>query len=166
MKKLFIVTFLSFSILYGHDGHEEGLQSWTQWIGGFHLIFLHFPLALIPMTAVSEVLFTVYRRPIYDDASRFMLTAAAILAIPTALLGLIYRTTADYDGLLAQFVWWHQWLGIATAVLACFAVYLRERTGRGALYIASLVLLFLLVNITGFFGGGLTFGPDRMYPPI
>ena len=146
-----------------HSGGRP--QSWIQWVGGFHLIFLHFPIALIAMTGVSELLFIWRRRPIYDSASRFMIIAAAVLAIPTALLGLVYSYTATYSGLLADFIWWHMWLGISTGIFSIFVVFLRERKGIGKFYYVCLFLLFLLVNVTGYLGGGMTFGPYHMYPP-
>lgn len=194
MYKIFILSILclfSFTILYSHEGHKEiekkeaiqentpsiqdqspitqfegRPQSWTQWIGSFHFIFLHFPIALIAMTAISEFLFAWSSRPIFDYAARFMLISAAILAIPTALLGLIYSYTSTYTGLLADFVWWHMWTGISTAIFAIIVASLRERYGTTKLYYACLVLLFLLVNITGFLGGGMTFGPYHMHPPL
>jgi hypothetical protein len=43
---------------------------------------------------------------------------------------------------------------------------IREVFGIGRLYYGSLFLLFLLVNIAGFFGGGVTFGPYHMHFPI
>lgn len=192
--KYFVVLFfvLSFTFLFGHEEHkgmkeaetmQESVhptqgeqptvkqfggrpQNWAQWIGGFHFILLHFPLALIAMTAFSELLFAYYHRPIFDYASRFMLIAAAILAVPTALLGLIYSYTATYSGLLADFVFWHMWAGLTTAGLAIFVAFLRERYGRVKLYYTCLIILFLLVNITGFLGGGMTFGPYHMLPPL
>ncbi len=194
MNKIFILSLLclmSFTFLFGHEGHKEmhenksikesvqttqdqpavklyegRPQSWTQWIGSFHFIFLHFPIALIVMTVISEILFAWYVSPIFDYASRFMLFAAAISAIPTALLGLTYSYTASYNGLLADFVWWHMWFGSATAVFAIFVAFMRERLGISKLYYTSLVLLFLLVNVTGFLGGGMTFGPYHMHPPL
>jgi uncharacterized membrane protein len=139
--------------------------TWTQWIGSFHFIFLHFPIALIAMTLISELLFAWYVSPIFDYASRFMLIAAAILAFPTVLLGLIYSYTATYSGILADFVWWHMWLGFATAIFAIFVVFVREYWGISKLYYTCLILLFLLVNVTGYLGGGMTFGPYHMLPP-
>jgi uncharacterized membrane protein len=141
-------------------------QSWMQWIGGFHFIFLHFPIALIAMTTISEILFAWSTRPIFDYASRFMLISAAVLAVPTALLGLTYSYTATYNGVLADFVWWHMWLGFTTAIFAIFVAFIRERWGISKLYYTCLVLLFFLVNITGFLGGGMTFGPYHMHPPL
>jgi uncharacterized membrane protein len=141
-------------------------QIWAQWIGGFHFILLHFPIALIAMTAISELLLIWYRRAIFNYAARFMVIAAAILAAPTALFGLIYSYTVSYEGLLAGFLWWHMWTGIATAACAIFVALLRERYGTAKLYYTCLVFLFLLVNTTGFLGGGLTFGPYHMLPPL
>lgn len=195
MNKIYILSLLcllSFAFLFGHEGHKqmdenkpmkenvqtiqstpsaeqhEGSrpQSWMQWIGSFHFIFLHFPIALIAMTVISELLFTWYASPIFDYASRFMLIAAAILAVPTALLGLTYSYTAIYTGILADFVWWHMWSGFATAIFSIFVVFLRESYGRKHFYYTCLFLLFLLVNITGFLGGEMTFGPYHMLPPL
>ncbi len=192
---LSVLYLLTFTLLYSHEGHKvmekqetkqetmpESVhptqdhptikqfggrpQTWMQWIGGFHFIFLHFPLALIAMTAVSELFFAWHHLPIFDYSSRFMLISAAILSVPTALLGLIYSYTAVYSGLLADFVWWHMWAGISTAVFAIVVAFLRERYGKNKLYYTCLVLLFLLINVTGFLGGGMTFGPYHMHPPL
>lgn len=192
--KLLVALFLilNFTFLFGHEGHssqkekrqesvsfssiqeeeEEPMMkqfgrplSWAQWIGSFHFTFLHFPIALIVMTAISELLFALKRKLIYDFAARFMLISAAIFAVPTAIFGLVYSYTASYEGLFATFVWRHMWLGIATAVIAIIVAVLRERYGVSLLYYACLVILFLSVNITGFLGGGMTFGPYNMLPP-
>lgn len=186
-----LLCMLCFAVLFGHEEHKSMEESktpqesitpssgqptvkhfggrpltWTQWVGSFHFIFLHFPLALIAMTAISEFLFTWFQRPIFDYAARFMLIAAAVFSVPTALLGLTYSYTASYSGILADFIWWHMWFGIATAVFAIIVAFLRERLGRSKFYFTSLFLLFLLVNITGYLGGGMTFGPYHMYPPL
>ena len=194
MNKSFVLSILcllTFTLLFGHEGHKEmekqetiqesfhptqeeptvkhfggRPQNWMQWIGGFHFIILHFPIALISMTVISELLFAYYLKPIFDYASRFMLITAAITAIPTALFGLIYSYTASYEGLLADFVWWHMWLGITTAIFAIIVAFFRERKGTTKTYYACFFLLFLLVNITGMLGGGMTFGPYHMLPPI
>lgn len=185
------VCLFNFTILYSHEGHKEmerkearqesshstqdqptveqfggRPKNWTQWIGSFHFIFLHFPIALIAMTAISELLYAWYNKPIFDYAALFMLISAAILAIPTAILGLTYSYTAIYTGVLADFVWWHMWTGILTAVFAIIVAFLRAQYGITNFYYICLIFLFLLVNITGFLGGGMTFGPYHMYAPL
>lgn len=184
-KQMILCLFclFSFTFLYCHEGHKHQEANTTEHknttpasdespvnqvdgttltlmksIGSYHFIFLHFPIALISMTAISELLFTWSQKPIFDDASRFMLISAAVFSVPTALLGLTYSFTAAYSGLLADLIFWHMWLGITTAALAIFTASLREFLGRSKLYYISLTLLFLLVNITAFFGGKMTFG--------
>lgn len=188
MKLFFFLCFISFSlVLFAHEGHQEKKhipekeniqekvkqsdeggrpQNWMQWIGSLHLIFLHFPVALINMVAISELIFIIYRTPIFEFASRFMLIAAAIIAPPTALLGLIYSYSASYYGLMEIFLWWHMWFGISTAIFTIVLTFIRERFGISKLYYICLFLLFLMINVTGFFGGGMTFGPFHMHPPL
>lgn len=169
----------------GHEGHEgyeekkvtavenihENVQkkvaeaapegrstTWIQWIGSFHLIFVHFPIALINMLAISELLLIRYKEPIFEYSSRFLLISVAILAPPTALLGLIYSYSAPYEGLMAIFLWWHMCFGILTAILAITAAIIRQRKGLTQPYYACLLLLFIAVNAAGYFGGEMTFG--------
>ncbi|HEV8051354.1 MAG TPA: DUF2231 domain-containing protein [Parachlamydiaceae bacterium] len=194
MKLFFFLVFISFSlVLFSHEGHHEQKQMknkeivqekenvqventqsiegsrtlmWAQWLGSFHFIFLHFPIALINVVAISELLFAIYKKPMFEISSRFMLIVAAIITPPTALLGLIYSYSASYDGLMETFLWWHMWFGISTAIFTIAVLYIRERVGISKLYYSFLILLFLMINITGFFGGGMTFGLSLMYPPF
>ncbi|MBA3722039.1 MAG: hypothetical protein H0W88_06530 [Parachlamydiaceae bacterium] len=193
MKLFFLICFISFSlVLFAHEGHHEQKQmqkeniqekesiqekvkqsneggrpiTWLQWLGSFHMIFLHFPIALINMVAISEFLFTIYKKPMFEISSHFMLIAAAIIAPPTAILGLIYSYSASYSGLMETFLWWHMWFGISTAIFTIAVLFIRERFGISRLYYSCLILLFLMINITGFFGGGMTFGPYHMHPPL
>lgn len=169
---------ISFFVM-AHEGHEEkriftsesvqndlknisqeGLNNtWSQSIGSFHLILLHFPIALINMLAVSEVLLALFRRPIFEFSSKFLVISAAILSLPTAVLGFIFSYSASYEGVMQTFLFWHMCLGILTAITAISVAIFRESLGVGKIYYGGLFLLFLLVNLAGFFGGKITFGP-------
>jgi len=144
--------------ILAHAGHELGKISheWIEWIGGIHLIILHFPIALINMLVIAEILFLYYKKPIFEFSSRFMLLSSAILSPPTAILGYIYSYSAPYTGLTETFLFWHMWFGIATATCVVFLPFINSRSKT--YYLISLILLFILINITGFFGGGVTFG--------
>ncbi len=193
MKFLFLCFFISFGFaVFAHEGHQEQMQqkehvqekkediteknkqsdtggrplTWWQWVGTFHLIFLHFPIALINMVIISELLFALFKKTMFEISSRFMLIAAAIVATPTALLGLVYSYSATYHGIMETFLWWHMWFGISTAIFAIAVTLIREYFGVNWLYYSCLALLFLMINITGFFGGGMTFGPYHMHPPL
>lgn len=184
MRRFILLCFLLLSFLvFAHEAHQvpkptsENVQTtemiqagrpttWLQWIGSFHLILLHFPIALINMLAISELLLGLLKRPIFDFSSRFLIVSAAILTPLTSLLGLIYSFSAAYEGLMETFLFWHMWFGISTAIVTVIAAYIRERLGRTTAYLFCLILLLLMVNITGFFGGGMTFGPYQLLPPL
>lgn len=170
-----VVLACGFLFLFGHEEHNNqadaawqessvstneaiGENSLIAKVGSLHLILLHFPIALIFMTVVSEFLFVRTSNAVYDHASRFMLVAAAITAIPTAIFGLIYSYAFSYTGESADTVFWHMWFGISTAILAIVVSYIREYVGISRLYYFTLFILFLIMNITGYFGGVLTFG--------
>ncbi len=180
MRLLFLLYFLTLNCLVlAHEGHHktesafENVQdseeldlSWTEWIGSYHLVFLHFPIALINMLAISECLFAWYRKPIFEFSSRFMLISAAIISPFTALLGLIYSYAVSYEGLMKTFLTWHMWFGISTAILTIALALIREQMGISKLYYVCLVLLVLMINITASFGGGMSFGTSYMHPPL
>lgn len=142
-----------------------------KWVGNFHLILLHFPIALITMAAVSELLFFWYGNPLFDQASRFMVLAAAVTVIPTVLTGLAYGYNVPYEGVMASYFWWHRFFGIFTALLAILTAVLREFSPQKsscprAPYYLCLFLLFISVNVTAFLGGSLTFGIGHLWPPF
>ncbi len=180
--KLFILFLLSICFLEAHNGHHESYPLFSaepelfsdsqtpdrfanvlNQIGRFHLILLHFPIALIIMTVVAEWLWIWFRNPIFEHAARFMILAAAILAPPTALLGLAFGYGQTYEGLSLDLYIWHRYFGLVTAGLAIIAAILRERYARQntpslVSYYLCLFLLFISVSLTGAFGGGLSFG--------
>lgn len=188
MRLIFSLLFICFSLsALAHEGHHKDIseqelvqkngeqvdesvggkpQTWTQWIGSFHLVLVHFPIALINMVIISELLLARSGKPMFEFSSRFMLIAAAIISTPTAILGFVFSYSSVYEAMMAPFLWWHMWLGICTALLTIVVAAMRERYGVDNLYYVFLVILVLLVNLTGFFGGGMVFGPYHMYPPL
>ncbi len=145
-----------------------GYEKWIKWIGNFHPIVLHFPIALIIMTAIAEFIGIKNRSPIFQQAARFMLIAAAITAVPTMLLGLAYGYDMHFDTIHPQLFWWHRFLGISTTVLAFITVCFKELHIRKGICVAayriSLALLVVLVTATGYLGGEMTFGLFHLYP--
>lgn len=138
---------------------------WLAAIGRLHLLFLHFPIALIIMTVVAEWLWIWFANPVFNHAARFMIVAAAAFAIPTALLGLAFGYSQNYEGIALDLYAWHRYFGFLTAGLAVIAAILRERHVKEystslASYYICLFFLFLSVSLTGALGGSLTFGLD------
>ena len=137
------------------------LKNYIEWIGNFHFVFLHFPIALIIMTGFAELFFAYTGKVFYSHAARFMLIAAAIFAIPTALSGL----ALGWDATETSDLYWHRILGIFTALFALFTLFLREK-GFKRSYKLALLILFISVNITASIGGEMTFGEGFLNPPF
>lgn len=179
-----LLLLLSISLfLQAHEGHEHlssfaadssfGSQmdislrfiSWLHGIGRFHFLFLHFPIALIVMTAVAELLWLWFKNPLFAHAARFMILSAALFALPTAFLGFAFSYGQHYEGLPLDLFLWHRYFGCFTTGLALIAAILRERYVRQQAaslisYYVCLFFLFISVSLTGAFGGSLTFGLD------
>ena len=120
------------------------------------------------MTAIAELIGIKSRSPIFKQAARFMIIAAAITALPTALLGLAYGYDVSYDETLSLLFWWHRFLGLSTVALAiitvCFKeLHIRKKIGA-APYAISLALLVILVTTTGYLSGEMTFGLFHLLP--
>lgn len=151
--------------LMGDTKTSDRLTSWLNEIGRFHLLMVHFPIALITMTVVAECLWIWFKNPIFDHAARFMILSAAIFAVPTALLGLAFGYGQNFEGLSLELYVWHRYFGLLTVGLVIIAAILRERYVRQMAsslisYYICLFILFICVSLTGAFGGGLAFGLD------
>lgn len=175
MKKYFLLfSFFIFFILSlaAHEGHEAiqgeeaasgGWISLVLWLGRLHLVFLHFPIALIIMTAISEILFVWYANPLFDHASRFMIVAAAVWAPITALFGFALGFGQFYEGWMNDIYAWHRYFGVVTTILVWWAAtlreqYVRQKTSSLRSYYICLFFLVVCVNLTGLLGGTLAFG--------
>jgi len=154
---------------HGAAGHDTGYEKFIKWIGNFHPIANHFPIALIIMTGFSEFFAKRSSLPIFDHSSRFMMIAAAVTATPAALFGLAYGYEASYTGTLIDVFWWHRFFGISTAILAVITVllkelYIRKKIEKKGYYYTSLIVTLLFVTTAGYLGGEMTFGLNHLFP--
>lgn len=145
---------MMFEIFLAHEGHNSSID-----LGQLHFAFLHFPIALVTMTLLSEILYTWTRNILYEYASFFMLMAAACLVLPTLIFGQILgnNLSESYVGISTVLYPWHQIFGYATTFLVIITALLRLKE-RDFLYLSFLVLSFLSMSISGFLGGALSFG--------
>lgn len=156
--------------------HEENvleknpIEKAIMWLGNLHLVFLHFPIALIIMTVVAELLFFIYGADLFNQASRFMIVAAAITVIPTVLFGFAYAYGVSYEGESFIFFSLHEFFGLLTGALTLLTAALKEeyvetRRGSKQIYYGCLFFAFITVNLAGIFGGILTFGTEGLALP-
>jgi uncharacterized membrane protein len=167
---VFLAMVICTHFLEGHEGHTaigsnagENLIDWILKLGELHLVFLHFPIALITMTVLAEILFKSHGNPLYENAARFMLISAAVLTPITALFGFALGFGQFYEGTMNDIYSWHRYFGIVTTILVLWAARLRENYIAGKAlnlrsYYICLFFLFIAVNLTGLLGGALAFG--------
>ena len=137
------------------------LERTLLWLGAFHPMIVHFPIAFFPAALFTAVVGR--RRPAFGAPVQFLVVAGGIVAPIAALLGWFNAgfELVDNDKLLLV----HRWLGTAMGVgglaLAVWA-WRRPWEDRGAGMILSLTVMTIAIAVQGWFGGALVYGMEHM----
>src|SRR5262245_1132062 len=100
------------------------MQDFIYFLGRFHVLALHLPIALI---LVAVLLDWVARRPRYRQlaaAAPFLWGAAALTAVVTAVLGYMHLSKGAFSGPVAGA---HRFFGTTVAVLTVVLWWLCSR---------------------------------------
>jgi uncharacterized membrane protein/mono/diheme cytochrome c family protein len=132
-------------------------------LGPFHLIAVHFPIALLIAAAVAEFRSMVYGSRTPTPAVRFCVLLGSVSAVITASLGWIHA--ANGHGLGAtEILSLHRWIGTTAAAWSVGTVLVSERDERRGVrslwFRVWLFLAALVVAAAGHFGGMLVHGVD------
>jgi uncharacterized membrane protein len=142
------------------DGIERA--SWAQFIGRFHLLTVHFPIALILVVPVLEWAGRDPRFPYLRASVDFVLGLAMFSSLAAALLGWCLARSGAYAGRL---VTQHMWGGVSVAA-ACWLCWMLRGYLRGPrldfVYALALVATVGLVSWTGYRGGQLSQGENHL----
>ncbi|MDB5309019.1 MAG: hypothetical protein JWO38_3221 [Gemmataceae bacterium] len=134
-----------------------------RWLGKFHLLVLHFPIALVVVAGIAELLSARKPGRVPSESVRFCLWLAAIGAVPTAALGWLYAAAGNGAG-SPQLLTIHRWLGTTTALwIVATAVCAERDVRRGARSRRTRLMLaagVLLTGATAHLGGLLDRGID------
>ena len=135
----------------------------TVFLGRFHPLLVHFPIALLLAAAAGEVGSIGRRARQPAPAVHFCVLLGAISAIVSAVLGWLHAASGyglDSPSILT----WHLRCGTATAVvsaiLAVLSVIEQRRGVRSWWFRLLLLLVALLVAVAGYLGGRLAYGDD------
>jgi len=134
-----------------------------RWMGKFHLLLLHFPIALIIVAGMGEGWSIWQRNRTPSDKIRFCLWLGALAAIPTAILGWLFA--ADGNGASSpQLLAAHRWLGTIAAIWLVITVACAEwdsRRGRRSLLVRCMLIIgIVIIALTAHLGGLLDRGED------
>src|SRR5579862_4956138 len=153
---LFLVLVLMFAALNAPpDGAERG--DFSQFVGRFHPLVVHFPIALVLLVLVVECVGLFQWGKSIQTSAGFVLALAAVSALAAAFLGWMLGRNGGYEGSL---VTRHMWGGIslAAALVVCCAV----RAWNTKLYGVALFATVCLMAWTSDQGGKLTHGAGFM----
>ncbi|HEY8904026.1 MAG TPA: DUF2231 domain-containing protein [Chthoniobacterales bacterium] len=141
---------------------------WVQLIGRLHPVVIHFPIALMLVACLCEVLHLTTRKRFFHSAAELNLALAILGTIVAIVLGwILAATTHDVSADLRWIVPWHRWLGVAAlaAGIGAFVVLHLSRLHSQRwiwLYWGLLALSAALIGITGHLGGELVYGSDYL----
>jgi len=139
------------------------MKSILRGLGPFHLVVVHFPIALLIAAAASEFRSTVLVRRTPTPAVRFCVLLGAVGALTAALLGWIHAANGHGAG-APQILSLHRWIGTTAAAWAVGTVLLSERDERRGVrsiwFRVSLFLEAILIAVEGHFGGMLVHGDN------
>ena len=140
------------------------LRRLMNWMGKFHPVSTHFPVALLTIAVLAEALAWWLKREEWMLLVRFLTVLGALSSVPTVVLGWLAEFPTLAGSELATLYRFHQILGTATAAwalvcatLVCIAECeegsVARRRFRGALLLGA-----FLIGIVGFLGGALNAG--------
>jgi uncharacterized membrane protein len=153
-----ILVVATLVVLLPPDGNER--SDWLQFIGRFHPLLVHFPIALFLLVPILEVAGRSTRFAYLRLSVNFVLALATLAAPFAALLGWCLGRSGGYAGTL---VTQHMWGGVVLS-LVCWSCWLL-RTRLRELSVTYAIVLALgvgLVAWTGYRGGQLSLGPDHL----
>ena len=140
------------------DGNERA--DWVQFIGRFHPLLVHFPIALFLLVPILEMVGRSARFAYLHLSVSFVLALATLGATTAALLGWCMGRSGGYSGML---ITQHMWGGVVLS-LVCWVCWLL-RTWLPELCLTYAVALALGVGMvawTGYRGGQLSLGPNHL----
>lgn len=137
------------------------------WLGRFHPVIVHFPIALSVLAAVAAIIGRIRASEPFRQTARIAIHGAALTAIPVILLGWFSAAADSHPGLDAVLAW-HRWLGTAAGaalIAVSVATELAHRRPGAARWmvfgLVGSVGLALVLGVVGHLGGILVFGPDH-----
>jgi uncharacterized membrane protein/mono/diheme cytochrome c family protein len=145
-------------------------RAWWGWIllGRLHPLVVHFPIALLTVAALVEVLHIVRRKPVPSEAGTYCLAFGVAGALAAVCLGTLNAAHQSVTGEAAVALERHQvmgWTSMIAAVSALVSGQVARRAHRirtVAVYVGLVLATSAVVSATGHLGAGLVYGDDYL----
>jgi hypothetical protein len=152
------LVFLGFLLLFEN---RMVLPAWLQVAGRGHTMFLHFPIVLLMLVLLA----VLWNEPLMQTSKWKSFEALTVgTTVTTAILGLLLsreQTTTGTDLLL------HKWSGTILALITYLFCFYRDKFLNTVFkQRITVFLIFLVLTITGHWGGTLTHGEGYLTGPF
>jgi len=133
-------------------------------LGRLHPLLVHFPIALILIAAIAELVAMATRVAEWRVVAVVNIRAGAVFAVGAGVAGWLLASSHMVEPSLG--LEWHRWLGIAAAIVASGAALIsggvvRDRSPRAMwMYRAAVFSAAGLVGVAGHLGAVLVWGAD------
>jgi len=159
-----------------HSAHKHWYESSIiQYMGRFHPVLVHFPIALAIISVLAEILFIILKSSFFRNAARFSILFAAIFSIPAVLVGWATGLNATYPEIYGDtgvmLLSLHKWIGTLASIFIIASSFFSEvawRTKQPSwtlIYRISLVISAALVSLAGHFAGLMIYGQNHFSWP-
>lgn len=140
------------------------IPNWLQPLGRMHPLLLHLPIGVVSLLVLLPLLKKELAAAAYQKIQSFVIELGLILTILTTLLGLFL---AQEEGYLSDAISTHKWLAVGLCA-AMYALHLTQQVeSKNKLLTNGLIGVgFILIVLTGHYGGAITHGEDYLWEPI
>ncbi len=139
---------------------ENRVTSISDFLGRLHPVAAHFPIALLLLAALGELLLTIRPALGLETTVRFLISGGAAGALTAALLGWFAAGWRLEDR--SETLGLHRWNGTAIAAVALVATWLAFRARNRTLLRIVLAVLAVALVLQGYLGGEMVFGPNHL----
>lgn len=145
----------------------------TKLMGNMHPAIVHFPIALVTVAAILEVLQIVRRKPGLAAATPACLVLGGLSAIVAAVFGWLSAGTPVGESPASTEL--HRWVGIGATVVAVLAMVVLVKAvtpepseARGAILTVRLLVLIgaAVIGGAGFLGAEVSFGQNHLFKGV
>jgi uncharacterized membrane protein/mono/diheme cytochrome c family protein len=126
-----------------------------EFIGRFHPVLVHLPIGILFFAFLLQIISRLNKAANFQHAIEISLLAGMLSAILSCITGYLLSQSGDYN---EDAVFWHQWMGISTALVSVVLYYLYKKKQTPKWQWPGMIILFLLIIVTGHLGGTLTHG--------
>ena len=128
----------------------------TDFIGKLHPILVHLPIGIFILGLLMEFLYKTPKFNFIENSIKFILLIGIITAMLSLLSGYLLSLNGSNDGSDLEL---HKWIAIVTTALFVLYYFTRDRfIDNKLIHSSSVVTLFVMLTLTGHFGGNLTHG--------